>query len=241
MERADREAEFHDRAFAEGTRSATDRFYAVARRAYDRYGSLVREGADGLRVLEYGCGPGSESVALARAGARVHGIDISPVAIEMARVAAKDAGVGDRCRFDVMNAEALALDDESFDRVCGSGILHHLDLSRAFAEVARVLAPGGRAIFIEPLGHNPIINWYRRRTPEMRTADEHPLVARDLTEAARHFRRVTPEFHQLGVLAAAFVRSARLQRALEHLDDLVLARRSPLRWAAWMTILVLEK
>lgn len=34
--------------------------------------------------------------------------------------------------------------------------------------------------FSEPLGHNPIINWYRNRTPEMRTEDEHPLLIKDI-------------------------------------------------------------
>jgi hypothetical protein len=37
-------------------------------------------------------------------------------------------------------------------------------------------APAGWALFSEPLGHNPLVNWYRNRTPEQRTEDEHPLL-----------------------------------------------------------------
>ena len=137
-----------------------------------------------------------------------------------------------------------------FDRVCGSGILHHLDLSRALPEISRVLKPGGRAIFIEPLGHNPIINWYRRRTPGMRTADEHPLLASDLAEASRHFETVSPEFYHLLVLGAAMIRNRStahdafrhvLRRSLDGIDSILLAPRSPLRWAAWVVVLVFRK
>jgi SAM-dependent methyltransferase len=240
MDRTAREAAFHDRTFATDARASAGRFYAVAHRAYERYGELAREDVAGRRVLEYGCGPGSEAFALAAAGAEVQGIDISPVAIAMARATAKERGVADQCRFDVMNAEALTFAERSFDRICGSGILHHLDLEKSFAEIARTLRPGGRAVFVEPLGHNPLINWYRRRTPEMRTTDEHPLVARDLAVAKRRFRAVRTEFHHLSVLASAFVPSRRLQRMLDRLDDVLLAPRSPLRWAAWMVIIVIE-
>jgi SAM-dependent methyltransferase len=245
IDRLRREGEFHDHAFAENVRGSADRFYAVASRGYDRYRELVRTDAAGAHILEYGCGPGSEAFDLAAAGASVQGIDISPVAIDMAKKTAAERGVAERCRFDVMNAEALSFAPSSFDRICGSGILHHLDLARGFGEIARTLKPGGKAIFVEPLGHNPAINWYRRRTPEMRTADEHPLVARDLAEARKHFSRVSSEFYSLSVLAAVpLVRSRFFDTAralLQRVDDVLLASWSPLRWGAWLIVLVLER
>jgi SAM-dependent methyltransferase len=243
--RLQREAEFHDHVFVDDTRAATDRFYAVAQPAYDRYRALVAADVSGQRVLEYGCGPGSEAFDLARRGARVDAIDISPVAIDLAKKTASEEGVADRCTFQVMNAEALDFEANTFDRICGSGILHHLDLGRSVGEIARTLRPGGRGIFIEPLGHNPVINLYRYRTPQMRTVDEHPLLARDLEAAARHFRRVTPEFFHLSVLAAALLQKSPLfapvRGLLDRIDHLLLAQRSPLRWAAWLVVLVLEK
>jgi SAM-dependent methyltransferase len=243
--RLQREARFHDCVFANHTRVASHRFYAVARPAYERYRALVAERAAGLDVLEYGCGPDPEAFELARRGCRVHAIDISPVAIDLARRRAQQQGVAERCTFHVMNGEALGFSDESFDRICGSGILHHLDLERGYGEIARALRPGGRAVFIEPLGHNPVINLYRTCTPHMRTVDEHPLLAKDLAAASRHFWRVEAEFLDLSVSGATpLLRSSLFglaYRLLERVDRVLLAPRSPMRWGAWLVVLILEK
>lgn len=84
-DRLAREASFHDDAFANETRARAWRFYDVARDAYERYEDVVTTMAGpGARVLEYGCGPGARALELARRGAVVHGIDISPVAIRLA-------------------------------------------------------------------------------------------------------------------------------------------------------------
>jgi ubiquinone/menaquinone biosynthesis C-methylase UbiE len=240
-----REAAFHDERFAEDTRAEADRFYAIARAAYVRYHALAIANVAGKRVLEYGCGTGAAAFAVGAAGGDAVGIDISPVAIEMARDTAAQRGVAERARFKVMNAEALDFPDQSFDRICGSGILHHLDLGRAYPEIARVLAPGGYAVFIEPLGHNPVINWYRRRTPHLRTEDEHPLLRADLHAASRHFGRVRPEFFHLATLAAVPLRGSRwfepARRLLDGLDRALLAPASPLRFNAWIAVLVFER
>ena len=54
-----------------------------------------------------------------------------------------------------------------FDAVLGKQILHHLDLGVAIPEIVRVLRPGGRAVFLEPLIHNPLLEGYRRLTPHL--------------------------------------------------------------------------
>jgi len=242
--RLQREAEFHDRAFTQGTRQATGRFYAVARTSKAAYVDRVLEECEGLDVLEYGCGPGSCAPDLVAAGARVTGIDISPEAIDMARRACAETGASEGLRLEVMNAEELAFPAASFDRVCGSGILHHLDLARAASEVVRVLRPRGRAVFFEPLGHNLLINLYRRRTPELRTEDEHPLVASDLRFLSRHFGSVSITYHHLVSLLAAPLWGGALfepaRAALEGLDRLLL--RLPLvRRQAWIAVAVLAE
>jgi SAM-dependent methyltransferase len=142
-----------------------------------------------------------------------------------------------------MNAEALDFPDASFDRVTGSGILHHLDLDRAYAEIRRVLRPGGYAVFLEPLGHNPLINWYRRRTPHLRTEDEHPLMRRDLDVARATFPRVDARFFDLTTLAAVPLRRTRVFGAASKLtaalDRILLSAHSPLRHQAWVVVLEL--
>ncbi len=45
-------------------------------------------------------------------------------------------------------------------QVLGKQILHHLDMTQAVPEIARVLRPGGRAVFLEPLIHNPLLEGY---------------------------------------------------------------------------------
>jgi SAM-dependent methyltransferase len=244
--RQEREREFHDRTYGEGeydVRPAT-RFYAVARAGYRFYEDRIHEGAAGLRILEYGCGQGSYAFSLAAAGAHVTGIDISPVAIELAQKQAEDEGVTDQTEFMVMDAEKLDFADDSFDRICGGGILHHIDLDKGYPEIARTLRPGGRAVFLEALGHNPLINAYRNRTPEQRTEDEHPLLEADLELAKRFFDRVDCRFFNLLTIPAfPFARVPGFDRATAVLDaaDQRLFDRFPrLRKHAWMVAVELS-
>lgn len=105
----------------------------------------------GTRVLEIGCGRGALSVYLARRGARVTGVDVSSNCIAAARLLARANRV--RPRFVHATATRLPFKDESFDRVVGMSILHHLpesEVAAAALEVHRVLKPHGTAIFWEP-------------------------------------------------------------------------------------------
>ena len=139
------------------------------------------QGERGQRVLDYGCGRGERSLTALGHGARVDGLDISPVYIEEATRAAREAGhAADQFSFVVGDAHALPYDDATFDLVIGEGIVHHLDIETALAEVHRVLKPGGRAMFLEPLLDNPLLKLFRRLTPSARTEDELPLSARNL-------------------------------------------------------------
>jgi ubiquinone/menaquinone biosynthesis C-methylase UbiE len=239
-----REAEFHDQVFVDESRADASRFYAVASRSKSLYRQRVLRDCRGLDVLEYGCGPGSCAFDLARFGARVTGIDISPGAIELARQQAAAEGLSESLRLEVMNAESLPIDAGSYDRVCGSGILHHLDLSKALGEIRRVLRPTGDAVFFEPLGHNPLINWYRRRTPSMRTVDEHPLLAADLYLMASSFEASQVNYYHLTSLAAAFWPGRRGGSGLRWLLDVVDRGLLSLPWVrrqAWIVIAELEK
>lgn len=242
--RLEREREFHDRVFADETRAPVRRFYTVTDSMRAWYADELAARAEGSHVLEYGCGPGSQAYHLARHGARVTGIDLSPVAIEMAREKGEDEGVADTLDFRVMDAEHLDFRDATFDVVCGSGILHHLDLERAYSELARVLRPGGVGVFIEPLGHNPVINRYRSRTPAMRTVDEHPLLMADLEQARRSFGEVDSRYFALTTLAAVPLRDAkafpRIVGLLDGVDRALFATVPPLRRHAWMVGLLLR-
>ena len=238
------ERAFHDERFSGDSGRKTAAYYEVDS-GNVAYRTLVAEISSPCRVLEYGCGLGSAAFGLASRGIDVVGIDISPVAIEEAWRQASEKGVDEHTQFVEMDAHRLLMPDESFDVVCGSGVLHHLELEAALPEVARVLKPDGRAIFYEPLGTNPVISLYRRLTPSSRTPDEHPLLPADLELASRWFGVVDAEPHSfvalLGVPAARIPGGRRMLPWLHRLDRW-LFRRIPFtrRWA-WVVVLDLRQ
>jgi len=242
-DRYEREQQFHDARFgAEHARSA-DRFYVVNERCQQDYDDMVAATDPAAKVLEYGCGTGSAAFMLGEKGVDVLAIDISAVAVDIAAQIARDRGL-DSLRFEVMNAEKLDVPDRSIDLVCGTGILHHLDLDLAADEIRRVLTDGGRALFIEPLGHNPLINLYRRLTPGMRTDDEHPLRRADLDRFGRGFEIVeTRSYVLLSLLAVPFRRFSFLPRlvdTLSSLDRKLFDRFPRLADHAWTVLIELE-
>jgi len=79
----------------------------------------------------------------------------------------------------LMDANSLIFEDETFDVVFGSAILHHLDVEKSVNHIHRVLKPGGKIVFLEPLNMNPLYKIYRKLNPQERTPDEHALVSKD--------------------------------------------------------------
>ncbi len=217
MGRIEYEKQFHNKAFTENTRNASSKFYSITQCSRNFYLGFLKENCSGKSVLEYGCGPGSSAIFLAKHDASVTGVDISENAISLAIETARKYEV--KVDFKVRNAEDLKFDDNSFQLVCGSGIIHHLDISKAYSELARVLTPDGRAIFLEPLGHNPLINWYRNKTPHLRTPDEHPLLMTDLLYCQQFFEVVDLKFFHLFSLAAVPFRNFPFFSALLNLYD----------------------
>ena len=102
-------------------------------------------GAKGLRVLELGCGLGTDGAQFALAGADYTGIDLTDAAIELAKRRFELFQLPGT--FRTADAENLDFADESFDLVYSHGVLHHTpDTAAAVQEIHRVLRPGGRAV-----------------------------------------------------------------------------------------------
>jgi ubiquinone/menaquinone biosynthesis C-methylase UbiE len=238
------EKAFFDDAYDTKARKKVWHIYSITHNRLRSYEHHLFENVKGKRVLEYGCGIGSYSFALAARGANVVGIDISEVAIRTAAARAKGEGLSS-AEYYVMDAEKMTFPDASFDLVCGIGILHHLDLDTAFAELARVMKPGAKAIFMEPLGHNPAINAFRMLTPKLRTADEHPLIRRDFRTINRHFSSVSNEFHHLCSFGAMpFIKTKAffpMVRGLDQLDRALFKVVPPVGWLAWYSIIVMSE
>ena len=191
--RIEREAAFHDDGILRPKPRIEFYAHGAGRHAVERLYELLSD-LHGRRVLDFGCGSGWNSVDLALRGATVDGFDISRESLKIAQEYAEKTKVADRIYFRKDNAEDLSYEDNLFDIITGTGILHHLDLNAAFREIHRVLKPGGKAYFIEPLGHNPFINLYRRLTPSLRTVDERPLRLPELKAATTQFSRMDQEF-----------------------------------------------
>jgi len=101
---------------------------------------------NGKRVLELGCGIGTDTVNFARAGANVTACDLSPASIDLARQHADVMGVADNVSFVVANGEELHehLPIEPYDLVYSFGVVHHSPHPDVVVrELGRYLAPGG--------------------------------------------------------------------------------------------------
>src|SRR5687767_3282363 len=134
-----REHEFGTREF----------FDEVERHRYQEYapwmsGVMGFKDFAGQRLLEVGCGMGTDLLQFARGGARVTGVDLTPRSVETSRHHLELYGhSGD---FALSDAEKLPFADESFDVAYSNGVLHHTpDTAKAVREIHRVLRPGGLA------------------------------------------------------------------------------------------------
>ncbi len=179
----------------------------------------------GNQVCELGCGIGVLTYELATRGAVISAIDISAEAVKTTREKIS-MFPPEQVNIQQMDACNLSFKCDSFDIVTGTFILHHIDILKAASEIKRVLKPGGRAVFSEPLAHNPISNIWRRLTPDVRTANEWPLSYSEIQEMSKHFSSVNyEEFDLLPLLSSlvylitfshrAKVRSAELLARLE--------------------------
>src|SRR5947209_1204562 len=225
------EREFHDRQAAARARALQPDDLAFADAEYLDHACWIRPAfkllgdVGGRRVLDLGCGHGMASVVLARRGADVTACDLSPGYIREAQARGRANGVN--IRWAQLDAERLPFADRSFDRIWGSAILHHLDLCRAGAELARVLRPGGVAVFCEPWGENRWLRWVRQHVTypgKQRTADEEPLGRRHVAELRRHFPIVNVTGHQLLSMASRVVGDGAWIGALRRCDAALLER-----------------
>lgn len=198
-----------------------------------------------LHILDYGCGTGGTTGQLLERGARVTGFDISLTRLHDAQQRTQT----ESARFLQSAAEFLPFADHSFDAVLGKQILHHLDLTIAIPEIFRVLRPGGQAVFLEPLIHNPILEGYRRLTPHLRSPTERALSMADIAWIGSHFRSYQHRefilFSILPVLLGAVTGQReslhRWKDRLQNLDRVLMEKIPFVGRYCWETVIVLER
>ena len=237
------EKQFFDETLETEGRKPVQKFYRVIQSSRKYYENYLFAHSKNKDVIEYGCGIGTYAFLLAKHGARVVGIDISEVAIKMAKLQAEKQGVKN-IEFLEQDAEAMEFDDNSIDMIFGTSILHHLHLDKAMNEISRVLKIEGKAVFIEPLGHNPLINFYRKLTPQYRTEEEHPLTMKDLKFIKVFFNLTYFRFFHLFSLLAVPFRNTKIFSSLLKIFDSVDAKLFKglpfLRPMAWQVVIVVE-
>ena len=222
------------------------KFYSITKKSEEyQYGWLKRKCNPGVRILDFACGNGENGIYAAKCGAETVGIDISPEGVDNANLNAEGEGVSSRCSFEVMDGENMTFPADSFDLGVEYGALHHVDLDKAMIELNRVLKPDGEMICIEALRHNPLIHWYRKKTPHLRTEweVEHILGIDDLAIARKYFHKVDVRFFHLAVLAAVPLRKTRFfkqVRSLLNKFDSILLRNEVIGKYGWIMIFIMS-
>ena len=172
-----RERDFHNKLQSKSKGRFEDIFYKAIYNSNEDFFDFLKLNSINSQILDYGCGIGSSLRKVVEfSPKKITGIDISEVSIKKAKEVSKE---NSKIELLVDNCEKTRFQNNSFDVVYGTGILHHLNLEICLSEIFRVLRPGGKFLFIEPLGTNPLINLYRKLTPQSRSIDEHPLVEED--------------------------------------------------------------
>jgi SAM-dependent methyltransferase len=149
----------YDREHELGTREFFD---AIERHRYSEYAAWMPrlmefEKFRDARLLEIGCGMGTDLLQFSRGGARCVGIDLTPRSIELSQHRFKLYGADGA--FMISDGEHLPFCDRSFDVVYSNGVLHHTpDTAGAVREVHRVLRPGGVAKVM--LYHRNSLNYW---------------------------------------------------------------------------------
>jgi ubiquinone/menaquinone biosynthesis C-methylase UbiE len=199
------------------------------------------QGEPGELVLDMGCGEGKETLQLAMRGFHVVGTDLSLTQMARARELIHQELPQAKVTFIQANAEQLPFAGNSFRRIYGKAILHHLDLDGSSIETRRLLSSKGRAAFAEPMSRHFIIWLGRRMTPKFRTEDERPMEFDDLERFGEHFDQwqtqtyylLAPLSYAVRLLPGGEGLFAAIHSRLAGLDQKLLTHFHSLRRFAW--------
>lgn len=162
----------------------------------------------GQRLLEVGCGIGTDLVRFAKGGARVTGVDLAQTAIDLARKNFELNGVSAE-ELRVANGEALPYADASFDAVYGHGVIQYTaNAPQLIREMHRVLKPGGTAIFMV---YNRV-SWLNAMSKLMKVALEHEDAPVLKKYSIAEFRELLTPFATVEIIPERFPVKSRLHK-----------------------------
>jgi len=207
------------------------------------YKLVLSLSTDAKYILDYGCGDGSESLIFQKKSYQVLGFDISESGIRKAYIKIKENKIKN-ISFSVMDCENLSFKDNVFDIIFGRGILHHIDIKKAFKEIIRVLKPNGYVVFLEPLGINPLFKYLRKLLPSIETKGEHPLVIDDFKLFRSLFINSTFKFfHLFSILSSILYKFnfyIKLFNKLHMIEEKIFLKITHLGFLAWTCLIILK-
>lgn len=240
------EKDFHNDIFRDTSKreDSVGKYYILQTAILDQFHKEINKFVDnGSAIIEIGCGLDETLFSSLNACQHRYAIDISEVAIEEQNMKAKRLGVN--INYFVMDAHHLSFENEKFDLVFGTSILHHLNLEKSLPEFWRILKPAGKLIFIEPLGINPLIKKFRNKTPDLRTVDEKPLDLNDLRLIKAIFSSVNFMYFDLLTLTLPVLFGNQINKHainfLRKLDSLLFSVLPFTRYYSWQVLIVATK
>jgi ubiquinone/menaquinone biosynthesis C-methylase UbiE len=162
----------------------------------------------GQKLLEVGCGIGTDLTRFAKGGARVTGVDLAQTAIDLARRNFELNGLtADELR--VANGEALPYADATFDVVYGHGVIQYTaDAPQLIREMHRVLKPGGTGIFMV---YNRV-SWLNAMSKLMKVALEHEDAPVLIKYSIGEFKALLRPFRETRIVPERFPVKSRLHK-----------------------------
>ena len=237
-----REKEFHNKLQSRKKGRFENIFYKAIYNSNEDFYNFLKFNSKNSHLLDYGCGIGNSlEKVISFKPDKITGIDISEVSIEKAKKIPK---MNTNIELFVDNCEKTKFDANTFDLVYGTGILHHLNIDMCLKEINRILKPRGKLLFVEPLGTNPLINLYRKLTPNSRSIDEHPLVNNDFELIKKYFKKI--KIKHYGFLTLVFFpfyttpKNSIIFNILKNIDQLIF-KINIFKKLAWSVLIVAEK
>ncbi len=238
-----REKEFHNKLQSKTKGRFENIFYKSLYNINEDFFSHLKKYAYQAQILDFGCGTG---VFIERTikykPKKIVGVDISEVSIDKAKKRANELAID--VDYYVDNCEKTQFENNSFDIVYGTGILHHLEFNKCLDEIFRILKSNGSFIFIEPLGTNPFINLYRKLTPNSRSKDEHPLVNKDFEYIKNKFVNINIKYYGFLTLIFSpfykFPSDSKFFKLLTRLDQ-ILFKFKIFKMLAWSVLVTAKK
>lgn len=195
------------------------------------------------RILDCCCGYGFTAVKCAKRQAIVSGIDISAKMIELAQKNVDFNNVSDTVNLQVMSVENMAFENNTFDYVVGIGALHHLNLELAGKEMARVLKPGGKVLFIEPRIPFKWLIFMRSLLPNKcyESPGGSQLTDQDIQHFANNFSMAQQKYFILFKKFARLPIIRRYSKQLDNIDAQLIHKFPFLKKICWAFVLEFTK